>query len=343
MPFPKKFERRIARQSRAANALLDPSAEGGVPSGGIPHEGIPAASMLPPKHKSAPPSAAAEPKDETPQPEAVVPSPVPPESPAVSAASVKSQIRDLVRKSTQYRIPGQGAMSSRPDESFDDFRKRALPVIRAAMQDLAHNPQERIGIVVHSQTISLLRAWIDAGMPDDYSVNPEAMLSDGASASGTVERLFPVRGENGWDIEPVDLNAEQLPAGSIYLISHGMTDASKEGYAKSGQKQNAMAEMVKHVKSMDFGRARAFAKRAATEHGMSDEEIASIIDGALPSAEVARHLPHHHLLTVASAAGPNRRREYEGVLRERFGDLGSVSLDGQKAIRAHLAQLGVNL
>lgn len=295
-----KFERRLARKARS-NPL---DAE---EPGAVPHEEVPTAE-IPPAAETMEESKAAGPQ-----------------------RSVKDQIREMVQQNSQYRIPGQGV--GKPEESFDAFRQRALPVIRAAMQELAHNPQARIGIVLHSQTVDLLQAWIAAGMPDDYSVDPQAM--QGATPLGSADRLFPTREEPGWAIEPVDLTANQeLPAGSIYLLRHGMSDSSKPAYEKNGHKQNAMAEMVKHIKALDFGRARAFARKAADEHGMSEDEIGQMIDGALPDAESASSLPHHQLLAVASAAGPQRRQEYTGLLRERFG--GQIPQE----IRAHLAQLG---
>lgn len=298
-----KFERKMARQARK-----DPFTSASD-SGGVPHEEIPTADISTP---------------ETVNHEPISTGPV---------RSVKDQIREMVQQNSQYRIPGQGV--GKTEESFDQFRQRALPVIRAAMQELAHNPQARIGIVLHSQTVDLLQAWIAAGMPDDYSVNPEAM--QGSPPLGSADRLFPTREEPGWAIEPVDLTANQeLPAGSIYLLRHGMSDSSKPAYEQNGQKQNAMAEMVKHIKALDFGRARAFARKAADEHGMGEEEIGQMIDGALPDAKSASKLPHHQLLAVASAAGPQRRQEYSGLLRERFG--GHIPPE----IKAHLAQIGMN-
>lgn len=302
MAQPMPYERKLARKARK-----DPFAAASD-SGGVPHEEIPTADISTPETANHEPISAG------------------------PAKAPKEQIRDMVKANTQYRIPGQGV--GKPEESFDEFRKRALPVIRAAMQELAHDPQARIGIVLHSQTVDLLQAWIAAGMPDDYSVGPASMQS--STPLGSADRLFPTREEPGWAIEPVDLTEKaELPAGSIYLLRHGMSDSSKPAYEKNGHKQNAMAEMVKHIKALDFGRARAFARKAADEHGMGEEEIGQMIDGALPDAASAAKLPHHHLLAVASAAGPQRRSEYAGLLKERFG--GEVPQE----LRAHLAQLGV--
>jgi len=260
--------------------------------------------------------------------------------------NVKKIIADLVRKYPNYKIPGQGSMSTRPGESFNDFRLRVLPVIRSAMQELAHDPSHYIPIVLHSQTIKLIEAWIDAGMPDDYSVNPEAMLRDHSEAPGAVERLYPVREKPGWRKEAIQLDGSQPlpPPPGILLIRHGMTESNKENYEKTGKQQNAVAELAKHVKSGDFGRARAFAHKASTELGLSDDDINHVIDSSLPSAQEAADFPHHRLLAAASAAhGSDKFPEYANLLRERFSNLQGLPPDAQNQLRSHLGTLGVHV
>ncbi len=259
--------------------------------------------------------------------------------------NVKKLIGELIRKYPNYKIPGQGAMSTRPGESFNDFRMRVLPVVRAAMQDLAHDPTHYIPIVLHSQTIKLIDGWIDAGMPDDFSVNPEAMLKD-SEAPGAVERLYPVAEKPGWKKEAIQLDGTKPlpPPPGILLIRHGMTESNKENYEKAGKRQDSLAELAKHVKSGDFGRARAFAHKAQTEDGVSDEDIGHIIDTSLPSPEEAADLPHNRLLAVASAAhGTEKFPGYADLLRERFSNMQGLPPDAQNQLRSHLGTLGVNL
>ena len=257
---------------------------------------------------------------------------------------VKKTIAELVRKYPNYKIPGQGAMSTRAGESFNDFRLRVLPRIRSAMQELAHDPTKYIPIVLHSQTIKLIEAWIDAGMPDDYSVNPEAMLRDKTEAPGAVERLYPVPEKPGWRKEAISLDSKQPlpPPPGILLIRHGMTESNKENYEKTGKQQNALAELAKHVKSGDFGRARAFAHKASVEHGVSDEDINQVISSSLPSAQEAAELPHDRLLAVASAAhGTPQFPQYANVLRQRFSNLQGLPPMAAQQLTSHLRSLGV--
>lgn len=260
--------------------------------------------------------------------------------------NVKKIIGDLVRKHPDYKIPGQGAMSTRPGESFNDFRMRVLPVVRSAMQELAHDPSKYIPIVLHSQTIKLIEAWMDAGMPDDFSVNPEAMLKDKTEAPGAVERLYPVPEHPGWRKEAISLDGKQPlpPPPGVLLIRHGMTESNRENYEQNGKKQDAIAELAKHVKSGDFGRARAFAHKASTEMGVSDDDINSVIDSSVPSADEAANFPHHRLLAAASVAhGTDKFPAYASLLQQRFSNLQGLPPDAQNQLRSHLGALGVNV
>ncbi len=248
-------------------------------------------------------------------------------------APVKDAISQIVRGNSRYRIPPQG------NETFDAFRVRALPMVRAAMQEVAHDPSKYVPIVLHSQAVKLIDAWIDAGMNDDFSVNPEVMR--GNPVQGTVERLYPVKETPGWRKEaiPLDGSTPLPPPPGILLIQHGKSD---ENYAKTGKHQDAIAELAKHVKSGDFGRARAFAHKASTELGLSDDDIGSIIDSSLPSADEAAGLPHDRLLALASAAhGTDKFQGYADLLRERFGNLENLPPMAQEQLRSHLGALGV--
>ena len=259
------------------------------------------------------------------------------------AKPIKKLIDQLVRKNPDYRIPGQGSMSSRQGESFDEFRLRVLPRIRAAMQELALDPSKTIGIVLHSQVIRLVEAWIAEGCPDDFSVNAKTFLKPTVDAPGSVERLYPEK-SGDWKTEPVDVKAEgSLLPGSIYLIRHGMTASNKENYEHVSNSAAAQSQLAKQVKSLDFGRARSTAKTARDAGHLSDEEISKIIGDNLPKPEDAEKLPNHHLLAVASAAGP-RRGQYAPAVASRFSPeaLSQLQPDAQAALRSHLTMLGLH-
>lgn len=253
-------------------------------------------------------------------------------------AMVKDQIRDLVRKNPTFKIPGQGAMSTRPGESFDDFRQRYLSSIRGTMQQLADNPSAKHGIVTHSTGIKLLNGWLANDTPDDLSIKPEAM-DDKSEAPGNVSHLFPDK-DGKWQIKPVDLkSSEPLPPG-IFLIRHGATPWNAETYAKNEGGQDARQQITKYLKGMDFGRARAVAQKASVAGHLSDDDISSLIDSSLPDAKTAADLPLHHLLGVASAASPAKRQEYAPVIQKHFAGASQLPPDAAQQLTQHLRAIG---
>lgn len=251
--------------------------------------------------------------------------------------AVRKFLGDMIRKNPDYRIPGQGAMSSRPGESFNDFRVRGLSSIRGIMQNLAENPNQSIAVPKHSQVSKLVKAWIAAGMPDDLSADPGEMTKDHSPQPGEVEKLSPDQDGN-WSLEKFDPESEKsLPKGAIYLVEHGETPATS---AKSGQisaGQRARAELISAIRSGDWKSAQKVAQKA--KGLLSDDEISQSIDEALPGAEEASQLPPHQLLPMASAAGPDKRAELMPVVRQAFGDLSGASPDAAQALRTHIGRL----
>lgn len=251
---------------------------------------------------------------------------------------VKDQIKNLVRNNPTARIPGKGALSSRPGESFDDFRVSRLSAIRGLMQELANNPTAKLGRVTHSQVIKLTKAWLANGAPDDLSIKPDEM-TDQSEAPGSVVRLYPDK--NGdWQMTDVDLDNKDplLPGG--YLIRHGMTPWNSETY--SGQKgdaqQSAIQQIAKYSRALDFGRALATAQKASANGDLTDDEIQGAIDSALPTPDEAADLPMHHLLAAATAASPQKRLNYAPLIQERFSDLSGLPPDARDALAGHIQQ-----
>jgi broad specificity phosphatase PhoE len=252
--------------------------------------------------------------------------------------AVKKQIQDLIRNQPGRMIPGQGQMSSRAGESFDAYRMRALPAVRGLMQELANDPTKKIGVPDHSSVTKLAKAWVANGTPDDFSIKPSAMDAEPAKP-GSVSRLFPDQDGN-WELKDVDLNSsDPLPPG-IFFIRHGATPWNKETYQKQDDSHNSMAQIAKTVGAMDFGRARAAAQKAAKDGGLTDDQIDSIIDSSLPSAQDAANLPLHHLLAVATAASPAKRKEYAPLLQSIKGAQG-VDPQGMQKINDHINSLGI--
>lgn len=253
---------------------------------------------------------------------------------------VKKFLADLIRKSPDYRIPGQGATSSRQGESFNEFRTRALSSVRGVMQALAQNPGQAIAVPKHSQVSKLVHAWIASGLPDDLSVDSKTMIADAATMPGEVERFYP-DADGQWKLEKFDPHtATSLPKGSIYFVEHGETPATaaKSGQISAGQK--ARAKIVTAIREGDWKGALSAARSASSLKQLSDDEISEAIDEALPGAEEADKLQPHQLLSAATAASPGKRAELMPAVQKHFADLSSVSPDGQQALQAHMARLG---
>lgn len=255
-------------------------------------------------------------------------------------AKVRDQINDLIRNNPSQKIPGQGALSTRPGESFDDFRTSRLSAIRGAMQELAQDPTAKLGRTTHSQVIKLVKGWVANGTPDDFSVKAEAM-SDNAEPPGSVARLYPTGKSGKWQTEEVNLSDTKPLESGIYLIRHGMTPWNTETHEKSAAGQDARSMIAKYTKSLDFGRVRATAQKAVKAGHLSDDDVGGVIDAALPSDDEAVGLPLHHLLAVASAAGPDRRSGYAPIVQKHFGDMSQLPEDDRGQLAAHLAEIGL--
>lgn len=252
--------------------------------------------------------------------------------------SVKAQIDDLIRKNPSYKIPGQGAMSNRPGESFDDFRVSRLSAVRGAMQELAENPQAKLGRVTHSQVTKLVQGWLDKGAPDDFSVNPEAMR-DKTEEPGQVSRLFP-DDKGKWKLTEVNLDDQKPLDPGVYLIRHGMTPWNKETYEKANGQQDAIAEITKHTKGMNWKGVRDAAEKAGTGGHLSDDQISDTVDAALPEPEKAAKLPLHRLMAVAAAASPEKRQQYAPLI-QNYPGLDTLHEYDRSDIADHLKLIGL--
>lgn len=252
---------------------------------------------------------------------------------------VKKFLADLIRKSPDYRIPGQGAMSSRAGESFNDFRARALSAVRGVMQTLADDPEQAIAVPKHSQVSRLVAAWVANGLPDDLSVDPAVMTKEMPMKPGEVERFYPdPKGQ--WHIEKFDpQTATSLPDRSIYFVEHGETPATSAKSSQVSAGQKARAKIIAAVRGGDWQGALYAARKASSLKQLSDEDISQAIDEAIPGPEEAANLQPHHVLSMATAASPAKRAQLMPVLNQHFRDLSSVSPDGQQALQAHISRL----
>ena len=254
---------------------------------------------------------------------------------------VRKFLAQLVRDHPDYRIPGQGAMSSRQGESFNEFRIRALSAVRGIMQSLAQNPHQSIAVPKHSQVSKLIKGWVAKGTPDDLSVDHNAFLSDESPKPGEVEKFAP--DENGkWSVDKFDPEKEkELPKGAIYLIEHGETPNTAAKSGETSASQRARADLIQAVRSGDWKRAKDSAVKASRAGTLSDDEIGQIIDEALPDMNDVANMRPHELLPVVSAAGPEKRAQMLPVLKQKLGDLTGASPDAVQRIRQHMGRLTV--
>lgn len=241
---------------------------------------------------------------------------------------VGNHIRTLIRNNPAHVIPGQGAMSSRPGESFDQFRSRVLTSVMAEMHALSENPQERRVIINHSSSGNLVKAWLAAGAPDDFSIKPEVM-NQPPPKPGTAERLYP--DANGqWKISEMNMaGAGELPPG-IYFVHHGLTPQNEQNYKSANQSQELIRQIKAYVKSNDWPRLKALAEKAIQSGRITEDQLEQTVDSALPHNEnELSALPLHHMIAAASAAGPQRRKMYANAIH-------SASQGAMQGIPPHL-------
>lgn len=253
---------------------------------------------------------------------------------------VRKFLDTLVRKHPDYRIPGQGAMSSQPGESFNDSRIRILASVRGIMQALAQNPNQSIAVPKHTHVSKMVKGWIANGMPDDLSVSPEAFLKDDDPKPGEVEKFAP-DATGSWKMDKFDPEKEaELPKGAIYFIEHGQTPATTAMAGNISASQRARAEFVQAVRAGDWGRAKKSAVKSTGAGLLSDADVEEALEEALPSLDDAIQMEAHQLLPIVSAAGPEKRAQMLPVLREKLGDMSGASPMAVSALRSHLGRLG---
>ena len=255
-------------------------------------------------------------------------------------AEVKAFLRSTIRNLPNYKIPGQGAMSNRPGESFNDFKQRAITALRGLMQRLASAPQSKIIVPTSSQVIRLAKAWCDAGCPDDLSVDINTMGKDDDGNPGEIERLFP-EPSGQWGVTPFSPKSAKDFLPGIYLMRHGETDSIQSQAANNHQKSRA--QIISHIRAGNYAGARE-AGRAAVDAGhLTDDDVSGAVDEALPDGQAAHQLPPEQLLAAASAASPAKRAEMMPALQRQFADISGVEPNGQHQLRSHLGRLGMRV
>lgn len=124
--------------------------------------------------------------------------------------------------------PGKGPLSTKPGESFNQFRLRSLGKTKQFLDD-NKGPGVKELATTHYRNIRLLESWIKNGSPDDLSIDTNEMLKKGDSAPAD---LFHVTHDGKqYRIDKVDLtNNEPLKDGK-YFARHGLTEWNAENGA----------------------------------------------------------------------------------------------------------------
>jgi broad specificity phosphatase PhoE/2'-5' RNA ligase len=113
--------------------------------------------------------------------------------------------------------PGKGADGENA-ESFDAAKSRQLSFLRDVYADSVADPTMKIGLVMHSRGMELLRSWVDAGCPSDFKLD----LGD-LERPDDPEHTTLLRWHKD-EVKAVDVEDDDPLKPGVYLILHGLTD-----------------------------------------------------------------------------------------------------------------------
>jgi broad specificity phosphatase PhoE/2'-5' RNA ligase/cation transport regulator ChaB len=113
--------------------------------------------------------------------------------------------------------PGKGK-DDKPGEPFEDAKVRQLDCLLELYTDCEVHPNMKVGVVMHSRGMELLKSWVDAGEPEDYKLDTEDLLHP-----DDPEHADVLRWHNG-KIKEVDLDSDDELKPGLYLILHSLTD-----------------------------------------------------------------------------------------------------------------------
>lgn len=166
-------------------------------------------------------------------------------------------------------IPNGKGADGKPAESFEVAVKRQLGWMKERDQESKEHPTLKIGVVMHSRGMELLKSFVDAGCPDDYSeLDTKDLLDPDDPTHADMLRW------HGGKIKEIDLESDKELKPGFYLILHSLTDDDTD----SGNRQlRKSAEMLqkKYLAPIEVHRAA----KSAYDGGNS------VIDITAPLAE----------------------------------------------------------
>lgn len=146
--------------------------------------------------------------------------------------NVQKFIAKMANEHPEQKVPGESPTSTRPGESFNDFKNRWIGGLLAPLME-AHvkDPSGKIGIVTHLRDILAAKSWIENGARrdlqfDHHDVNYEARTAKEEKPSS----MFKVSPDGDkWKFEDEDPADPKPFSPAIYFIRHGETDWNSLG------------------------------------------------------------------------------------------------------------------
>jgi len=113
--------------------------------------------------------------------------------------------------------PGKGN-DGKPGEPFENAKIRQLDYLLDVYTDSEIHPNMKIGVVMHSRGMELLKSWVDADCPEDYKLDIKDLLKP-----NDPEHADMLRWHNG-KIKEIDVTDDDELKPGVYLILHSLTD-----------------------------------------------------------------------------------------------------------------------
>jgi len=130
-------------------------------------------------------------------------------------------VKDLLKHYITHpdEVPSGKGADGEPAESFNASARRQLGYETGIYQDFEDEPTLKIGMVMHSRGMELLRAYVDEGCPNDFTeLDTEDLLHPDDPEHASVLRWHKDK------IEEIDLEDDDPLKPGVYLILHSLTD-----------------------------------------------------------------------------------------------------------------------
>lgn len=100
-------------------------------------------------------------------------------------------------------------------------------------------------------------------------------------------------------------------------------------------------QIAAYVRSLDWSRVRATARKAIASGEMDESQVDGAIDNALPTPEELESMPLHHVMAIASVATPEKRQQYFPILEMHAEHANNLPDAERGQVHDHMAVLGL--